>query len=144
MPRPGGIQRQKSIHRPTPKTPKAVPHSTLRTSEATTAPVYEHPARAILRSSPSQPRRLQPEKATIVRHAQRRKRRNGNPLFGNHDRTNATPRREIWYCAMLKSGLRYYAIPQMGFAEMPLANYVTLLECLFAIFFPFDVFLHLI
>jgi hypothetical protein len=43
---------------------------------------------------------------------------------------------DICTCAILKSGLRPFAIPQNGFSKMPVSNVNQLLQCLFLILLP--------
>jgi hypothetical protein len=44
--------------------------------------------------------------------------------------------RDICICAILKSGLRPFAIPQNGFSKMPVSNVNQPLQCLFLILLP--------
>jgi hypothetical protein len=43
---------------------------------------------------------------------------------------------DICICAILKSGLHPFAIPQNGFSKMPVSNVNQLLQCLFLILLP--------
>jgi hypothetical protein len=43
---------------------------------------------------------------------------------------------DIFICAILRSGLRPFAIPQNGFSKMPLSNVNQPLQCLFLILLP--------
>jgi hypothetical protein len=49
---------------------------------------------------------------------------------------SAVGQRDICICAILKSGLRPFAIPQNGFSQMPLSNVNQPLQCLFLILLP--------